>query len=121
MALHAYAAPIAEVREDAQPYDAPADLGHALGNALGNPIDEVCTHRVAAVHEDMNDEHRVAVGAERTHYHVARAASTLDETRDGRVCDREKLRPRRKEVSGCRVRVAAIPPHHRRARVAARP
>ena len=90
-AANAHAALVAEVREDAQA-DAPLrEAREAIGDRLGDRVDEVRAHRVAAVDDDVNDDHLVFGLAEGADLEVARSAAARAEARNGAVGLREDL------------------------------
>ena len=74
------------------------ELGEALGDRLGDGVDEVRAHRVAAVDDDVHDDHAIGRRAEHAHLDAARAAAARDEAR----------RPRDRRARGSRPRARAM-------------
>ena len=106
-AANADATPVAEVRQDAQP-DACrlASVGEAIGHGLGDGVDEVRAHRVAAVDEDVHDDHRV-VGSPSGRTSRSRAPPPRA-TRPGHGADRRSARISSFAARIARARALAI-------------
>ncbi len=91
-APHADAAPIREVREDAQPHGSARERGQHGGELLGHGVHEVGAHRVAHVDHDVNHVEPVA---EVARLDRPRAAAARHEAAHRRVGHREQRGLRR--------------------------
>ncbi len=89
-AAHAHAAPVAQVRQDAQADLAAGELGDAIGHGLGHGVHQVGAHRVAAVDQEVHDEHAVA---EVAHLEPARTAAATHQVGHRGVGARAGARP----------------------------
>jgi hypothetical protein len=85
---HAYAARVAQVRQNAQADTTAGDRRQTVRHRLGDAVDEVRPHRVFAIDDQMHDEHVVG---EHAGLDAARAAAAHDHPLDGVVGELEDL------------------------------